>query len=479
MKTSKNIKLVSMITTSLAVAFIGIASLTLKNKTYIETSAWSGKQVSNAPSSYYSATEGLSGNALLSSLRSFNQPGNKSYDWSRYEAADEAEGDSSSIICIYTRHNIKKSAHVGSYSWDTWNREHIWTQTAYPNSKTDNHNIFACEGQINNTRNNKAYKEFNHNVTSPVTEFGHTTDCYTDANWFEPPDEGKGEVARAVLYGVVYYNYTMTNMVDKPETLVKWHLEHPVSNRDIFRNNTVYGLQGNRNPFVDKPDLVCRVWGDTNEQTKALCANAPVIPDDPDPVDTISLDRTSATLNVGQTLKLVATASGNVSWKSNNNAVATVSSSGLVTAVATGSATITATCGSAQATCVVTISKTQSGEDSVSFNDHNIELEVGDTMNLGYTSSNSNVTFTSSDNNIVSVTNSGAITALKAGTATITIQCGEAIDHCVVTVVDSQGESGDLPHRRGCGGNIITTSGIVAFLSLAGIACLLIRKKHE
>ena len=119
---------------------------------YKEANAWSGNQTSTAPANYYSSCEGKEGSALQAELLSINKWNSKSYNWSRYEAADEAENDSSSIISIYTRHNIKKNAHVGSsYSWDTWNREHVWTQTAYPNSKTDMFAMFMETGFVKET----------------------------------------------------------------------------------------------------------------------------------------------------------------------------------------------------------------------------------------------------------------------------------------------------------------------------------------
>lgn len=221
---------------------------------------------------YKSISSSLSGNNLSKALASIVSIGStsRSYDWSRYEAADEALDDSNSILCLYTRHNIKKSNHCGSCSWTTWNREHIWTQSKYPNSKTDNHNIFACEGQINNYRGNLKFGEVEHTSSNRLTVFNHQTNCYKTSSVFEPCDEAKGEVARAVMYGVVMYNYTISNMLDV-EIALKWNLEHPVTDRDIKRNNVVYSLQKNRNPFSDHPEYACRIWGSTNATTKKIC----------------------------------------------------------------------------------------------------------------------------------------------------------------------------------------------------------------
>ena len=73
--------------------------------------------------------------------------------------------------------------------------------------------------------------------------------------------------------------------------------------------------------------------------------------------DSVTLDQTEANLFVGDSLTLKATASGEVSWSSSNTGVATVSDSGVVTAISKGSATIKATCGKAEATCVITVNE--------------------------------------------------------------------------------------------------------------------------
>ena len=234
---------------------------------------WSEKQPDipddpNIPAGYYSQCEGLTGTSLQAKIKSINPVKSPSYDWSRYEDADEAEDDSNSILCVYTRHNIPKNGHCGSYSWNTWNREHVWTQSAYPASDKDNHNIFACEGLINNYRGNLPYDEGG----TVVSVHGHTTECkMVSGVSFEPCDAAKGEIARSVMYGTVMYSYTMTQEIKSIELALKWHLEHPISTRDVKRNNKVYENQGNRNPFVDHPEYACKIWGTTNSATRALC----------------------------------------------------------------------------------------------------------------------------------------------------------------------------------------------------------------
>ena len=242
----------------------------------VEVDAWTGTQKPNVGEEYYKTCEGLTGSNLKAALAAFNKPTNKSYDWNRYEAADEAQDDSTSIISIYTRHNIKKTSHCGNYAWDKWNREHVFTQSAFPNSADDNHNIFACEGQINGYRGNKIFAEGG----TTVVVFDHQTGCKQTGSTFEPCDEAKGEIARACMYVATYYPYKLADIFDSVDTCIKWHNEHPVTAREIFRNNTVYGLQKNRNPYVDHPSYANSVFGGNYTEPDPITGNVPD-PDDP------------------------------------------------------------------------------------------------------------------------------------------------------------------------------------------------------
>ena len=229
-----------------------------------------GPYVPDYPENYYSTCEGLSGQALINKLYDINQPQVKDYSWQRDEDADEALDDPTSVLCLYTRHNIPKANHVGSYAWDTWNKEHIWPQGTWNDSRTDTHNYFACEGLINNYRGSKKFAEGGERITV----HNHLTDCYQTGSTFEPCDDAKGEVIRAVMYGAVMYknNRELTDMIESVEMALKWHLEHPVNQREIRRNNVVYDSdQKNRNPFADHPEYACRIWGSTNSTTKQLC----------------------------------------------------------------------------------------------------------------------------------------------------------------------------------------------------------------
>lgn len=92
---------------------------------------------------------------------------------------------------------------------------------------------------------------------------------------FEPDDEYKGDFARTYFYMVTCYQnltWKWTYMVNQnvfptlnnwsAQLLMRWHRQDPVSDKETMRNDKVYGYQGNRNPFIDHPELAEYLWGD-------------------------------------------------------------------------------------------------------------------------------------------------------------------------------------------------------------------------
>lgn len=399
--------------------------------------AYSGEQVSDYPNDYYDDCLNLTGDELRNELASFNNPRSKSYDWGRYEDADEAEGYNNKVICLYSRELFDKSAHVGgSYSSTTWNREHIFTQTAFPNSDTDNHNIFACEGYINNIRGSKHFGEVAHTSANRVTTYGVARDCYTTGSYFEPCDDAKGEVARAVMYCCIYYDYEITDIFDSVETCLDWHNTYSVTDRDIYRNNAVYENQGNRNPFVDHPEFANYIWGDGDNI---------VMP-------------SNLSLQVGEQYQLDAYVNGypdiDVNYSSNNNDVVTVDSDGLLTAVSEGNAVITAQAyfGSdlLTASCNITVSKAivlESIVISPSFE----TIKINETLQLKITPTPSNasssVKYESSNPSVASVNASGLVRGIGQGSTTIkatSLMNNNITATATINVVSSSAASGSF-----------------------------------
>jgi endonuclease I len=162
--------------------------------------------------SYYEQARGLSGSALRAKLKSILSTGTSlSYDWTRFEACDEAQDDSSSILCIYSRKTELKTAHV-SNAHVGWNREHTFPQSKMgtDTSKSDDHIVFASDCNVNGARSNYKLGIVSHTGASPVVDsYGNATECYLVDSIFEPCDAARGEVARASLYAATLYDYDL------------------------------------------------------------------------------------------------------------------------------------------------------------------------------------------------------------------------------------------------------------------------------
>ena len=159
------------------------------------------------------------------------------------------------------------------------------------------------------------------------------------------------------------------------------------------------------------------------------------------PTGSVTLDKTSLSLAVGETVQLTATVKPadatdkNVTWTSSDESVAKVVN-GKVTAVKSGKATITAKCEDKTAECAVTVTVPTG---SVTLDKTSLSLAVGETVQLTATvkpddATDKNVAWTSSDESVATVAN-GMVTAVKAGNATVSAQCGGKTAKCIVTVI--------------------------------------------
>ena len=174
-------------------------------------------------------------------------------------------------------------------------------------------------------------------------------------------------------------------------------------------------------------------------------------------VTEVSLNKTSVNLLVGGSEKLTATVKPTnatnpaVTWKSSDSSVANVGNDGMVNALAAGSATITVTTkdGEKTATCTVTVTENETGTTAVTgvaVNPTELSLKVGNTGDIVATVTPENatdktVTWASSDIAVATVDTAGKVTAVKEGTATITVTTkdGEKTAACTVTVSVSEG----------------------------------------
>ena len=167
------------------------------------------------------------------------------------------------------------------------------------------------------------------------------------------------------------------------------------------------------------------------------------------PVTGISLNQSSISIIKGKTYQLSASiqpsgaSNRNVTWSSSNSNIATVSSSGKVSAKAAGTATITVKTkdGSKTAKCTVTVKNEPIKVTGVSLNRSQITLFAGKSENLTAAvkpsnAANKGITWQSSNTNVATVDSSGRITARTEGTATITVKTNDngKTAKCTVTV---------------------------------------------
>ena len=162
-------------------------------------------------------------------------------------------------------------------------------------------------------------------------------------------------------------------------------------------------------------------------------------------VESVSINQSSVELEIGKTLQLNATVSPStatrkdITWSSSQSSVASVSSSGLVTAVSEGTTKITATADGKKGECTVTVFKGFVAVSEVKLGKTEVTLYVGEEETLTASvlpdnATDKTITWTSSDKSIASV-ESGKVKAVKKGDATITAKAGDKTAEAKIVVL--------------------------------------------
>ena len=271
----------------------------------------------NDSGTYYQAADGKKGAELKTALCGiiYNRT-ERSYGdlWTDFQTTDKrADGK------VWDMYSNATNFTFGSPYQDTggaydkskpqegqfYNREHSWPNSWFGGSVqpmyTDLHHLYPTDKWVNSKRSNHPFGETNGSWKSE-NDFSKLGTCsysgYT-GTVFEPNDEYKGDFARTYFYMVTCYeekivdwytNFGVNNNDNsKKETknavmatldgqtypglkawqlemLLKWAKNDPVSEKETYRNKAVYGIQANRNPFIDYPGLEQYVWGDLKEQ---------------------------------------------------------------------------------------------------------------------------------------------------------------------------------------------------------------------
>lgn len=233
--------------------------------------------------------------------------------WDIINLADRDPADPTHILAIYK--NASYATIDGGNG--AYNREHSWPKSyGFPDDDgmvmpyTDTHHLFASNVGYNSDRGNKPFGPCSAACAEYATDVnggeGGGVGVYPgNSNWMSTYWETwigrRGDIARAMLYMDVRYEggvHGVTGvaepdliLTDNPalisgtgsnasvaymgllSTILQWHAEDPPSDRDRRRNDVVYSYQGNRNPFVDRPELAGCIY-------LGICGEPPVFADD-------------------------------------------------------------------------------------------------------------------------------------------------------------------------------------------------------
>ena len=249
-----------------------------------------GMQMGTGPSEdYYDGTDGLHGAELHEKLYDIvrNHTVVSYYSaWDHLRYVDEDPENSENVILFYMQRSHSEEDTCGDgndCTSESWNREHVWPKshgdfgtTMSKVAGTDLHALRPVDNTVNSARSDKDFGE-------AEDDHSECTECDASADAWEPSDVTKGDAARSVFYMDLRYNgfgdepaLSLVNSWTEPSedegylgkicTLYSWHYNDPVSDFEMERNNRVYEIQGNRNPFVDNADFVEGIWGEVCDE---------------------------------------------------------------------------------------------------------------------------------------------------------------------------------------------------------------------
>ncbi|NQU32027.1 MAG: endonuclease [Bacteroidetes bacterium] len=237
-------------------------------------------------SNYYASAEGLSGDNLKSALHNiikdhveFSYTSSNTDTWDILKETDKDTANPDNVILFYSGWSVNAAQEYNDGLG--YSREHVWAKShgdfgTDKGAGTDVHHLRPADISVNSARNNK---DFDTGGEIYVDGDG-TTECKSDADSWEPRDAVKGDIARMLFYMAVRYEGTngdpdleledAVNTFDlnesgkgyhgKLSTLLEWHKADPVDSFEIHRNDIIYSYQENRNPFIDHPEFVSKLW---------------------------------------------------------------------------------------------------------------------------------------------------------------------------------------------------------------------------
>jgi endonuclease I len=310
-----------------------------------------------APVNYYDNAEGKSGADLKTALYSIIKDHTQlSYSdlWTAFRTTDAKPNGK--VWDMYSNTNYTFGSDQqgsGGYTGEgqMYNREHSfpksWFAEGYP-MYTDLFHLYPADAYVNGRRSNYPYGNVgNTNFTSTNgSKLGSpaTANFNESAYVFEPANEYKGDFARTYFYMATCYENRIAgwrgnNAATRDilagnsypafkswyvDLLIEWHNADPVSEKEINRNNAVYQIQGNRNPYIDHPEWVECVWKENCiSQATVIISDIKYQPAIPDETSTVNV---SSIVNIygNDAIQTVSLYYGTSSSAMNSNATMTL-----------------------------------------------------------------------------------------------------------------------------------------------------------
>lgn len=263
--------------------------ITKKNICFIVAILFSA--LATAQSQYYTSVDGVAGGATLKNAlynlikvhERISYGSGTASTWGAFYSTDRNPA-TNQVYDMYSS-EVRYFGDKGS-AISGMNIEHSLPKSWWGGTKNDAycdlHHLNPSDQNANSRKGNFPLAELESvSWDNGVTYVGKATINGSSVSAFEPCDEYKGDFARTYMYMFTCYQnlsfeYTWMNYENSAyptlrpwavELLLKWNKQDPVSQKEIDRNNAVYEIQGNRNPYIDYPQLAEYVWGDSVNYT--------------------------------------------------------------------------------------------------------------------------------------------------------------------------------------------------------------------
>ncbi len=205
---------------------------------------------------YYDATFNLSEEDLKGALKTIISANYKNlgYTGARDAMYASIDNDGGKVTCVYTGRQATFNTRSGANS-NSFNTEHTWPQSLFNSNepeRADIHHLFPTDVDANSRRANYPFGVVS-NAT--WTEGGSKL----GGSIFEPRDDHKGDAARSMFYFAVRYTNYSSFLTSQETVLRTWAEDDPPTQKSKNRNDAIFSVQKNRNPFVDHPEFLDRI----------------------------------------------------------------------------------------------------------------------------------------------------------------------------------------------------------------------------